>query len=426
MSETLTFIHASDIHIGAPFRGLRALSEDWGRRLARAIPDAWDRVVDAALERNVDFVVVAGDIFDSVRASYSDYLRFFRGLDRLHQAGIPSYLCTGNHDPLSLWQQDFFALPPTATMLAADKPDFALFEREGRPTAVIGGRGYPNKVWSPHENIAEGITRAAAIRALGPRAAEAPFAVGILHTGLNIDPVKAPTNPRELLRAGFDYWALGHIHSRWMNDPDAPRVVFSGCIQGRDVRETGPRGVYQVTLSRAKPPQVAFIPTASVVWERLDVDLSRCANIPEVVGQVMREQFAVNGDAFCEQMVTRINLVGTTPLHEVLGRPGVLEEIRASINESYSEFFCDSLVDHTQAPIDEETLRAEGMFPAVFLRAVDTLESDSAAQAAYLQEAFLERNVPLPSSFSSGKVGELSTEAKQLVLDLLVQSEDGR
>ena len=116
MTESLTFIHAADIHIGAPVRGLRALSEAWGRRLAEAIPQAWDRVVDAAIDRNVDFVVVAGDIFDSVRASYRDYSRFFQGLWRLDEQGIPSYLCTGNHDPLSLWQQDFFALPPSATV----------------------------------------------------------------------------------------------------------------------------------------------------------------------------------------------------------------------------------------------------------------------------------------------------------------------
>lgn len=171
MPETLTFIHAADLHIGAPFRGLRALSDEWARRLVDAIPGAWDRVVEAAVSRKVDFVVVSGDIFDSVRASYRDYLRFFDGLNRLDAEGIPSYLCTGNHDPLSLWQQDFFALPPSATMLAADRPDFALYERDGRPLAVIGGRGYPNKVWSPNEDIAEGITRAAAIRALGPRAA---------------------------------------------------------------------------------------------------------------------------------------------------------------------------------------------------------------------------------------------------------------
>lgn len=426
MTDELTFIHAADIHIGAPFRGLRALSEEWGRRLGQAIPDAWDRAVAAAIDRDVDFVVVAGDIFDSVRASYRDYVRFFEGLGRLDRAGIPSYLCTGNHDPLSLWQQDFFALPPSATMLAADRPDFALYEREGEPRAIIGGRGYPNKVWSPHENIAEGITRQAAEQALGPRSENVPFAVGVLHTGLMLDPVKAPADPRELLAAGFDYWALGHIHSPWVNDAADPRLVFSGCVQGRDVRETGPRGVYQVTLTSHQAPQLAFIPTATVVWERIEVDISACANIPEVVACVMREQFAVNGEASCEMMVTRITLVGTTELHEVLGRPGVLEEVRHTLNDSYSEFFCDSLIDHTKAPLDTHALRAEGLFPAVFLKAAESVEDDVTAQVDYLQEAFLARNVPLPSQFSEKKIRELSDEAASLVLDLLVQGDDER
>ena len=426
MADTLTFLHAADLHIGAPFRGLRALSEEWARRLTEAIPAAWDRVVELAVTRHVDFVVVSGDIFDSVRASYRDYLRFFEGLNRLDAEGIPSYLCTGNHDPLSLWQQDFFALPPSATMLAVDRPDFALFEEEDRPLAIIGGRGYPNKVWSPNENIAEGITRAAAIRALGPRAAEAPYAVGVLHTGLTLDPVKAPSNPMELLRAGFDYWALGHIHKRWVNDERAPRIAFSGCIQGRDVRETGPRGVNLVTLSPGRPPEVTFVPTASVVWEAVKVDASDCANIPALVAKTMRELFAVNGDASCEMMVSRITFVGATPLHEVLARPGVLEEVRASLNDSYSEFFCDGLIDATTAPVDEAALRAEGLFPAVFLRTADSFADDLSGQIDYLQEEYLARNVPLTAALSEKKARHLTEEATRLVLDLLLQGGDGR
>lgn len=424
MDASLTFIHAADLHIGAPFRGLRALSDEWAARLVDAIPAAWDRVVETAVARSVDFVVVSGDIFDSVRASYRDYLRFFDGLNRLHAEGIPSYLCTGNHDPLSLWQRDFFALPPSATMLAADRPDFALYERDGRPLAIIGGRGYPNKVWSPHENIAAGITRGAAEEALGPRAALAPFAVGVLHTGLTLDPAKAPTDPAALAAAGFDYWALGHIHRRYIHDKDDPRIVFSGCIQGRDVRETGSRGVYAVELQEGRRPNLTFVPTASVVWEQIEVDVSDCANIPALVAKALRELFAVNGEASCEMMVSRITLTGASPLHEVLARPGVLEDVRASLNDSYSEFFCDALIDATHGPIDEEALRAEGLFPAVFLRTADAMAADVPAQIDYLQEEFLARNIPLTAGLSEKKARRMAAEATDLVLDLLIQGGD--
>ena len=240
MRKRITFIHAADLHLGAPFRGLRALSETWANRLLTAIPEAYDRVVDAALARKVDFVVIAGDIFDSARASYGDYLHFFEGLRRLDKAGIPVYLCTGNHDPFTSWSRDFFAFPPNTLMLPADKPGFAAYRRDGETLALIGGRGYYNQTWPSDEDIAAGLTRAAAEQALAdavPDVAHAPFAVGVLHTGLDLDPVKAPTSPAALLRSGMDYWALGHIHMKYAHPSfDDPRLVFSGCIQGRDIK----------------------------------------------------------------------------------------------------------------------------------------------------------------------------------------------
>ncbi len=92
MSKRVTFIHAADLHLGAPFRGLRALSTKWANRLLTAIPESYDRIIDAAIAREVDFVVMSGDIFDDARPSYGDYLHFFSGLERLDEAGIPVYL----------------------------------------------------------------------------------------------------------------------------------------------------------------------------------------------------------------------------------------------------------------------------------------------------------------------------------------------
>lgn len=171
---------------------------------------------------------------------------------------------------------------------------------------------------------------------------------------------------------------------------------------------------------------MSFIPTASVVWEKVRIDVSDCMNIPALVSKTMRELFAVNGDASCEMMVSRIVLTGATSLHEVLGRPGVLEEVRASLNDAYSEFYCDSLIDETTAPIDEGALRAEGLFPAVFLRTVDRLSEDVEGQIDYLQEEYLARNVPLTAALSEKKARQLTNEAARLVLDLLLQGGDDR
>lgn len=427
MSKRVTFIHAADLHLGAPFRGLRALSSKWANRLLTAIPESYDRMVDAAIARDVDFVVVSGDIFDSARPSYGDYLHFFGGLERLGEAGIPVYLITGNHDPYTSWQHDFFSLPPNATMLPGDRPGFALVERDGQPLCLIGGRGYYNQTWPMDECIAEGVTREAAEQALAvqhPNAAEAPFAVGLLHTGLNLDPVKAPVDPAVLMRAGMDYWALGHIHMKYAYPSfDDPRLVFSGCIQGRDIKETGERGCFAVTLEEGARPALEFVPTASVVWQRMDVDVADCANVAEVTDKIMRELFRVNGKAHCEEMCVRITLTGTTPLHAVFARPGVLEDLRKHINDGYPSFYCDALVDATLRPYDKEALRREGLFPAVFLQVADALRADREDEIAYIQEEFLLKNIQLPSAYTR-RIDELAADAEDLVLDLLNRGDE--
>ena len=96
------------------------------------------------------------------------------------------------------------------------------------------------------------------------------------------------------------------------------------------------------------------------------------------------------------------------------------------MNDAYSEFYCDSLIDETTAPIDEEALRAEGLFPAVFLRTVDRLSEDVEGQIDYLQEEYLARNVPLTAALSEKKARQLTDEAARLVLDLLLQGGDDR
>ncbi|MDR0513935.1 MAG: DNA repair exonuclease [Coriobacteriaceae bacterium] len=415
MAKQLTFIHAADLHLGAPFRGLQALSESWATRLLAAIPESYDRVIDAALKHEVDFVVIAGDIFDSARASYADYLHFFEGLKRLDSAGIPAYLCTGNHDPFTSWQQDFFALPPNTLMFPADKPGFALYEKEGETLAILGGRGYYNQSWPADKDIAEGISRQAAEEATGTKA---PFAIGVLHTGLNLDPEKAPTEPGRLMQAGMDYWALGHIHLKYAYPPANPRLVFSGCIQGRDIKETGERGIYKVTLTEGLPNRLEFIPTASVVWQKMEVDVSECASLGEVSDKVLRDLFHENSKAQCEEMCTRIALVGKTELHTILDRPGILSDLRKALNDAYPVFFCDALLNKTTRPYDKEALREEGLFPAVFLQVCASFEGDCESTVLYLQDEFLKRSLQFPRACEK-EVGQLASEAQELVLDLL-------
>lgn len=421
-AEQVRFIHAADLHLGAPFKGLHTSSGEWGRRLVESIPQAYKRVIDTAIGRQVDFVVIAGDLFDQAKPSYADYSLFMEGLERLNQAGIPVYFCTGNHDPYSLWQHDYGHLPPNAHLFAAgDDAGFFLFERDGRPLVLLAGRGYDHPVWPNGVDIAEGITRAAAEERLGP----APFAVGVLHTGLDIDLKKAPTDPAKLLQAGMDYWALGHVHKPYVDNEVNPRIAFSGCIQGRAAKNVGPRGVNLVTLAQGQPNHVEFIPTASVVWERVNLDVAPCETLADIVQVALAELFRLNGEAACDEMIERITLQGATPLHATLQRPGVLEDLRMQINDSYGNFHCDALFDETRAPLDRDKLTAEGLFPATFLETSLQKGANRPDELAYLQQEFIDRGIGI-SSISEHALAHLEERAESLVLDLLLAERDAR
>ena len=399
MARQLTFIHAADLHLGAPFRGLRALSPAWGERLLRAIPEAFGRVVQAAIDQQVDFVVIAGDIFDVARPSYADYRCFYDGVERLAEKGISVYLVAGNHDPYTSWKAGYGTLPDNAYFLSDDKPGYALYRRDGEPMCVLAGRGYYNQSFPVDECVADGVSRAEAIAALGGDSSRAPFAVGVLHTGLDVDTnsAKAPISPTTLMSKDIDYWALGHIHARSSYPKDNPRVCFSGVIQGRDINETGPRGVNLVTLTQGATNTVRFIPCASVVWQQCEVDISACETLVDVEKIVLQRLFELNSQAYCEEMCTRVTLVGATALHTTLAEPGVLEDLRKAINASHDRFFCDALVNKTRNTRNYEALRAADLFPAVVLDTADEQKDRRKDAASYLQAEFAAKGLGLPA-----------------------------
>lgn len=420
MNRQLTFIHASDIHLGVSFKGLRAISTSWANRLVSAIGESYDRLVDAAINEEVDFVIISGDIFDSNQISYADYLHFLNGLDRLDEKGILVYVCTGNHDPYAAWQQEFSSMPANTTIFSSDKPSFSVYMRDGVPLAVLGGRSYHTQTWPQDKDIAEGITRQTAEI---ETKTTPPFVIGVIHTGLNIDKSQAPTDPKKLLAAGLDYWALGHIHERQTLPANNPSVVFPGCIQGRSINETGEKGVYKVTLKENGSNQLEFISTASVVWQQIDLDVSLCSSITEIGERIVHEMVETTTSAHCEEVCSRVTLRGKTSLHKLLKTPGVIEDLRRNINDSYPYFFCDAIVDRTSLPLNKQALAKEGLFPAVFLQASQQVRQDKAETIAYVQDEFLKKGLSLVLP-QENDIDQALEDAENAVLDLLNQGEE--
>lgn len=464
MARSIRFIHTADLHLGAPFSGLRTQSPRWANTLLTAIPTAFQRMIDVAITEAVDFVIIAGDIFDSARPSYADFALFMNGLQQLAAADIPVYCCTGNHDPLSSWSAEYGTLPSNTHLFSVETPSFFTFikgddgcDRHDRrddagdgvrgahnaasvpgthnvasvPSApgahsaasasdpirvVLGGRGYYARSFPQDRDVSEGITWANCCEAL-PGSYEPDFTIGVIHTGLNIDPTRSPAEPRELMRRGLDYWACGHIHQKVLIPSDAPVIAFSGCPQGRAIQETGDHGILLVTLSDDEPNRVEFIPTAPVVWQRFEVDVSSCETITQIQEKIQAAQFALNARSHAQHMICRVRLIGTTALHAQL-TDQVREDIRHALNDSYDFFFIDTITGATRPPVDRATLEAEGLFPAVFMHTLDGKAASRAATVAELEQEFYQRGLTMPRGLADSLEGAMD-EAETIVLDLL-------
>ena len=221
------FLHAADLHIDSPLRGLDAIADAPSHELRNATRAALRNLVQLALDEQVAFVVLAGDVYD--RDPLLRTALFFREqMQRLAQAGIPVVIGLGNHDHAGISPRSV-KLPDNVQVLSHDRPE---------SIAVVAGVVLHGQSYARFD-VTEDLT------AHYPAAVPGHLNIGILHTALAGDPEHpkyASTTPQTLAALGYQYWALGHVHRHARHDVGGVPIVFPGNLQGRHAKETGPKG----------------------------------------------------------------------------------------------------------------------------------------------------------------------------------------
>ena len=138
----LRFIHAADLHLDTPFRGLKEVDEKIAASLRDATFTAFDNLVHYALRERIDFLLVAGDVYEQTERSLRAQLHFRDGLARLARAGICTYVVHGNHDPLDGWVSRI-EFPDEVTIFPGDRVSSVAYLKDGVPVARIHGLSYP-------------------------------------------------------------------------------------------------------------------------------------------------------------------------------------------------------------------------------------------------------------------------------------------
>jgi DNA repair exonuclease SbcCD nuclease subunit len=272
----MRFIHTADLHLDSPLRGLSSYPDAPADRFRTATRDAFHNLVSSALDEQVDFMVIAGDVYDGDWKDFNTGLFFVRQMGRLRQAGIPVYLLYGNHDAESEMTRGL-ELPDNVHVFSSRKAE--TYRIEGKKVA-LHGRSF--KVAATTENLLPGY----------PDPISGWLNIGVLHTALegNTEHAKyAPCSVAELQAKGYQYWALGHVHEHWMLRGDVT-IAYPGNLQGRHIRELGARGALLVTAEDGEITEVDRLEVDVLRWHALEIDISAVADLRGAVrlaGQAM-------------------------------------------------------------------------------------------------------------------------------------------
>ncbi|MBQ0917739.1 DNA repair exonuclease [Hydrogenophaga aromaticivorans] len=341
----MKFIHAADIHLDSPLNGLSAYPDAPAEQLRSATRDAFTALVDRAIEEDVDFMVIAGDLYDGSWRDYNTGIFFCKEMGRLKRAGVPVFLLFGNHDAESEMTRKL-DLPDNVQYFSANKPETL---RVAGLAVALHGQSFKQKETTT--NLVTGY----------PTAVSDHFNIGVLHTALEgyvAHANYAPCTVAELHAKGYQYWALGHVHefAQWSG---TSTIVFPGNLQGRNIRECGRRGAVLVTVEDEEIVSIERILIDVLRWEHLQIDASECEALEDVsrrIGAALHT--LLDMDAHVPRAV-RVTVTGRTKAHgqlfglEAQLRAEVLAQVASIGNE---RLWLEKVRVQTEALIDAENL----------------------------------------------------------------------
>jgi DNA repair exonuclease SbcCD nuclease subunit len=358
MMLNFSFIHAADLHLDAPFKGIYGQDELVARELVQATYKSFDALVELCIQEEVDFLLIAGDVYNSQVRSLKGQLKFLEGIKKLASQDIQVFVVHGNHDPVGTqsmtitWPENVYFFPAEDVVWKVVK------NRYGKDVALVGGVSHSSS--KEQRNLA---------RQFDPPGSDL-FKIGLLHANVGNLAPKAPYAPcqlSDLISRNIDYWALGHIHERRVLHKD-PYVVYAGNIQGLHINESGERGCYLVRVFATEEVDIQFKPLARLIWCTLEIDIGNFSSINQVQDAIISKCLSVktsnvNGFAAANPgtnsesgerggsgesgerggsggsarpFICRIKLTGKSPLGKELNRDDVLEEMLSLARDNLS------------------------------------------------------------------------------------------
>lgn len=358
------FIVAADIHLDSPLQGLSRYEGAPVDVLRGATREALRNLVSLAIEEKVAFVLLSGDLYDGDWRDYHTGLFLSQQLSRLREAGVKVFIIYGNHDAESRITKSL-RLPDNVRILSTKSPETILIEEFG---VAIHGQGFAKR--DVIENLAERY----------PEATKGFFNIGMLHTALSGSEGHEPYAPcalGTLQSKGYDVWALGHVHIRKVYS-EVPLIFYPGNIQGRHVRETGPKGCTLVSVEDGQVASFEHMDFHVIRWEVIPVDASDLSAAVDVVDAVVAALESESGKGGGEVLAARLVIKGACQAHRELVADPVkwTAEVRAAVAAATGEMAWIEKVRFMTAPEADTSILRLGSDPlSDLIRYIDGLSA---------------------------------------------------
>lgn len=395
------FVHAADLHIDSPLRGLDAYAGAPVEALRAATRRALENLVNLVIEQKAEFLLLAGDTYDTNPST--ETALYFRGqMQRLADAQVPVLIVLGNHDHAGVAPRNV-RLPENVHVFSSERAETV----EVVSGVFVHGQSYPTQSYM--QDLVQGY----------PAPVRGALNIGMLHTCLEESDHApyAPTSQARLGAFGYGYWALGHVHRHLDWEVSGCRIVFPGNLQGRNARETGAKGAVVVEYEGARIQGFRHEALDVVRWHHVEITPSGEEDPLPIISKAIFE--ATDADRasgrLCAVRVTvsGVGLGGWLALTD----EGLHDFLRGETQASAKELWLEKV----RVNVRPAAGQASEIASRLSALAAELLEDEATRRELYAQVASLKGDLRAAEHALDKDVTELREENVALVLERAVQ-----
>ena len=281
--KPFSFVHAADLHLGHAQYGLEARRQDFD--------SAFKELVDKTIELKPDFMIIAGDLFHQPRPSNVTLENAIRTFKRLKDAGIQVLTVDGSHDsaPNAITGTILYPLDSAGLIHHLPRHSGANWSKPGC-CYVYGIPSYHNR-----HKTQEALPKFLAENP--PTPDEKLYNIFVFHGALDLPNVNPPCIEAEIapdqVPGGFQYYAAGHVHAKYIGKFKEGTLAYSGCTETADYREAKyQKGFFYVKVNEkgeATSEEVELTSTRSFVVFEQDFSGMQSGKITELACQLVKE-----------------------------------------------------------------------------------------------------------------------------------------